>query len=142
MIQKYILIELVGDLSTGLTPEQDAYLTSTFAPAIAGAGLAPLVADQPAHILSRKRSLNSKKLICEAAWTTEPTKADIIAALVGGLGANGAALVGVTLAEFPAFLDANIAMTVFAPEGDWQASGDACRAYLAANISDWEAPDL
>lgn len=135
----FFLMTLKGALSGGLTPEQSTYLKQKFG--LSFTGLVQSEALQslyPAYRLQTRLSIDEKKIICEAMWKNEPTKAEIVDVLAKGLGTAGAALLGVPEAALPTALDAGFDVYVFASGGSWEESRAAAASFIESERSEWQ----
>jgi len=81
----------------------------------------------PAKINHRRESLNGSQIIIEAEFDEAEITRDAIVDLVAS--ATG-------LPRPP--IDVTLNYQIFAEGETWMDSGDACRAFLAANKDDWE----
>lgn len=81
----------------------------------------------PAKINHRRESLNGSQIIIEAEFDESEITRDAIVDLVAS--ATG-------LPRPP--IDATMNYQIFAEGEEWMDSGDACRAFLAANRDDWD----
>lgn len=81
----------------------------------------------PAKINHRRESLNGSQIIIEAEFDEGEITRDAIVDLVAS--ATG-------LPRPP--IDVTLNYQIFAEGETWMDSGDACRAFLAANKDDWE----
>jgi len=118
----YLLVELSGAFAGGVSAAQQTAIDK------AVATLNQVTEQQPYQLWHYRMNLARTAFIGCAQWNAKPTKADLVNVINQFSGIS------------TAILNSSVALTVF--DGDaWDQSGDACRAYLSANLAAWESAE-
>jgi len=118
----YLLVELSGAFAGGVSAAQQTAIDK------AVKTLNKITEQQPYQLWHYRMNLAKTAFIGCAQWSSKPSKSDLVAVI------NQFSGISTTV------LNSSVAMTIFNGE-TWDASGDACRAYLAANLAAWESAE-
>lgn len=106
---------------------------------------------KPNELFQYRYSLDRTKVIIEGCWQVEPSRELLVSLLslsVTGSreaidskgGVSGELPINATQRDINrAYIDSKLRYSIFAPGERVEISAAACRAYLAANITEWEA---